>query len=69
MSAETALLLALGIPLLLLLVAATLWLSGSRRRLPQGLAWRAERSGTIWVSGVVLITSVMVVRLLMGQGR
>jgi len=68
MSAETALLLALGIPLLLL-VGATLWLSGSRRRLPQGLAWLAERSGTIWVSGVVLITSVMVVRLLMGQGR
>ena len=68
MSAETALLLALGIPLLLL-VAATLWLSGSRRRLPQGLAWLAERSGTIWVSGVVLITSVMVVRLLMDQGR
>lgn len=68
MSAEMALLLALGIPLLLL-VGATLWLNGSRRRLPQGLAWLAERSGTIWVSGVVLITSVMVVRLLMGQGR
>ena len=68
MSAEMALLLALGIPLLLL-VGATVWLSGSRRRLPQGLAWLAERSGTIWVSGVVLITSVMVVRLLMGQGR
>ena len=68
MSAEAALLLVLGIPLLLL-VGATVWLSGSHQRLPQGLAWLAERSGTIWVSGVVLITSVMVVRLLMGQGR
>lgn len=68
MSAEMALLLALGIPLLLL-VGATLWLSGPHRHLPLRLEWLVERSGTIWVSGVVLITSVAVVRLLMGQGR
>lgn len=68
MSAGTALLLALAIPLLAL-VAATIWLSGSRHHLPQGLEWLVERSGTIWVSGVVLITSVVVVRLLLGQGR
>jgi hypothetical protein len=37
--------------------------------LPQGLEWLVERSGTIWVSGVVLITSVVVVRLVLGQGR
>ncbi|MFM7264563.1 MAG: hypothetical protein ACKOZW_03020 [Cyanobium sp.] len=68
MSAGTLLLLALGIPLLVL-VGATVWLSGSRQRLPEGLAWLAQRSGSIWVSGVVLITSVMVVRLLLKQGR
>ncbi len=68
MSAGTALFLALAIPLLAL-VGATIWLSGSRHPLPQRLEWLLERSGTIWVSGVVLITSVVVVRLLLGQGR
>jgi hypothetical protein len=68
MSAETALLLALGVPLLLL-GGLTIWLSGRRHRLPQGLEWLVARSGTIWVSGVVLITSVVVVRLVLGQGR
>ena len=67
MSAETALLLALGVPLLLL-GGLTVWLSGRRHRLPQGLEWLVARSGTIWVSGVVLITSVVVVRLVLGQG-
>lgn len=66
MSAETALLLALGVPLLLL-GGLTVWLSGRRHRLPQGLEWLVERSGTIWVSGVVLLTTIALTRLLLSR--
>jgi hypothetical protein len=66
MSAETALLLALGVPLLLL-GGLTVWLSGRRHRLPQGLEWLVERSGTIWVSGIVLMTTIVLTRLLLSR--
>jgi hypothetical protein len=66
MSAETALLLALGVPLLLL-GGLTVWLSGRRHRLPQGLEWLVERSGTIWVSGIVLMTTIALTRLLLSR--
>jgi hypothetical protein len=66
MSSGVALLLALGLPLVLL-VTLTLWLSGGRHPLPQSLAWLEQRSGTIWVSGVVLMTTVVLVRLLLSR--
>ena len=62
----SALLLALGLPLLLL-TALTLWLSNSRHRLPRSLAQLADHSGTIWISGIVLITSLAVVRQLLNR--
>jgi hypothetical protein len=60
------LLLALGLPLLLL-VGLTFWLSNRRHRLPSALAWLEARSGTIWVSGVVLMISILVIRLLLSR--
>jgi hypothetical protein len=60
------LLLALGLPLLLL-VGLTLWLSKGRHRLPHSLAWLEARSGTIWISGIVLMTSVLVMRQLLSR--
>ncbi|MFN9619150.1 MAG: hypothetical protein ACK55X_05490 [Synechococcaceae cyanobacterium] len=62
------LLLALGLPLLLL-TGLTLWLANRRHRLPAWLAWLEARSGTIWVSGVVLMTSILLVRQLLQRAR
>ena len=62
------LLLALGLPLLLLALL-TLWLAKHPHRLTPWLAWLEARSGTIWVSGVVLITSLLLVRQLLQRAR
>jgi hypothetical protein len=62
------LLLALGLPLLLL-VGLTLWLANGRHQLPSWLARLEARSGTIWVSGVVLMISIIVVRQLLQLAR
>lgn len=68
MPPEAALLLALGLPLALL-AALTFWLISPRRKLPATLTWLVARSGTIWVSGMVLMTTVLLVRQLLSRGR
>jgi hypothetical protein len=60
------LLVALGIPLLLI-TGLTVWLSDRRHRLPAPLAWVARHAGRIWLSGIVLMASLIVVRFVLSQ--
>jgi hypothetical protein len=66
MSLFTDLLLALGLPLLVL-VALTVWLSEPGARLPAPLAWLAARRGYLWLTYMVLMVSVLLGRLLLGR--
>jgi hypothetical protein len=60
------LLIALGIPLLLI-TGLTVWLSDRHHRLPGPLAWVARHAGRIWLSGIVLLTSLTVVRFVLSR--
>jgi hypothetical protein len=66
MSLFTELLLVLGLPLLVL-VALTVWLSKPGARLPALLAWLAARRGYLWLTYMVLLTSVLLGRLLLSR--
>jgi hypothetical protein len=66
MSLGADLLLALGLPLLLLL-GATIWLSERGSRLPAPLAWLAAKRGYLWLSYMVLLVSVLLGRLLLSR--
>ena len=66
MSQASQLLLALGLPLLLL-VALTVWLTEQGSALPAPLAWLAARRQYLWVSYIVLLASVLLGRLLLSR--
>ena len=66
MSQANQLLLALGLPLLVLL-ALTLWLSERGSVLPHPLAWLAARRQYLWVSYTVILASMLLGRLLLAR--
>jgi hypothetical protein len=61
-----ALLLALGLPLLLLL-GFTLWLEQRQGRLPGWLAALSSRDATLWTIGVGLLIGLSLLRVLLGR--
>jgi|694.fasta_scaffold01552_46 hypothetical protein len=66
MTRSLDLLIALAIPLMLI-TGLTVWLNDQRHRLPAPLAWVARHAGRIWISGIVLITSLIVVRFVLSR--
>jgi hypothetical protein len=66
MSQASQLLVALGLPLLLL-VALTVWLTEQDSALPAPLSWLAARRQYLWVSYIVLLASVLLGRLLLSR--